>query len=511
MIYHRQDKTDAYFANHMITHNEIIRLIFGFKLRYLRLQHDMSYQELSNHTGLSVSYLNDIEKGKRYPKPDKINALAEAFQVDYNYMVATNASKRLQPIIDLLNSKFFKLFPLEEFGIKTEKLLELFTNTPDKVTSFISTIFKIARNYQVGEDQFYKEALRSYQDMHNNYFPELEEAVKDFRKQHKVKGTVPYTIDFLESKLSSYGVTIKRNSLENQEVLSSIRSYFDVVSETLFLQSGLTKAQEIFIIARELGFHFLELNIRPYENAILEVDSFEKLLNNYKASHFAAALLMEEQELINDVKLLARENQWDGTLLSKLIDKYQVTPETFMQRLTNILPHHFGIEDLFFLRLTGDKDLKTYKMTKDLHLSQLHNPYNNELNENYCHRWLSITALRALRLKKFKKKEPKIIIDAQVSKYWQTDNQYLCLTIAKPSQRVEENGVSVTIGMLVNEKLKSTFFFLSDPKMKVREVHTTCERCGIQDCEARVSPPLVIEKEAERKELLDNLKKLTGE
>lgn len=78
----------------MLKEEKIIRLIFGFKTRYLRLQKGYSYQELSKKTGLSTSYLNDIEKGKRYPKPDKISTLADAFEVDYNYMVATNASKK---------------------------------------------------------------------------------------------------------------------------------------------------------------------------------------------------------------------------------------------------------------------------------------------------------------------------------------------------------------------------------------------------------------------------------
>ena len=108
-------------------------------------------------------------------------------------MVSTNASKKLQPIIDLLTSKFFKLFPLEDFGISLEKLVELFTQTPDRVNAFISTIFKIARNYQVGEEQFYLEALRSYQDMHNNYFPELEEATEQFKEEYSIKGTLPFT------------------------------------------------------------------------------------------------------------------------------------------------------------------------------------------------------------------------------------------------------------------------------------------------------------------------------
>ncbi|MFT4568613.1 MAG: transcriptional regulator with XRE-family HTH domain, partial [Saprospiraceae bacterium] len=191
-----------YQLDTMLSENQVIKLIFGFKVRYLRQQAQYSYQQLADKTGLSTSYLNDIEKGKRYPKPDKIKKLAVALHVDYNYMVATNASKKLQPIIELLNSKFFKLFPLEKFGISLEKLLELFTQTPDKVNAFISTIFKIARNYQVDETQFYKEALRSYQDMHNNYFVDLEDAARSFKQEYSIKGTLPFTKAFLEDQLS---------------------------------------------------------------------------------------------------------------------------------------------------------------------------------------------------------------------------------------------------------------------------------------------------------------------
>ncbi|MFT6865701.1 MAG: transcriptional regulator with XRE-family HTH domain, partial [Cyclobacteriaceae bacterium] len=62
----------------MISDNDLVKLILGFKIKHLRLQKKVSYQELSQATGLSVSYLNDIEKGKKYPKPDKIRVLAQA-------------------------------------------------------------------------------------------------------------------------------------------------------------------------------------------------------------------------------------------------------------------------------------------------------------------------------------------------------------------------------------------------------------------------------------------------
>jgi len=69
------------------------------------------------------------------------------------------------------------------------------------------------------------------------------------------------------------------------------------------------------------------------------------------------------------------------------------------------------------------------------------------------------------------KKNP-IIVDAQVSKYWNTDKEYLCISLAKPGFSDPNIGVSVTLGLLVTPKLKSIFHFISDPNLKYKEVHT---------------------------------------
>lgn len=493
----------------MVSDEQIIRLIFGFKIKHLRQQKEFSYQQLSSLTGLSTSYLNDIEKGKRYPKPNKITSLAGALGVDYNYLVATNASKKLQPIIDLLSSKVFRLFPLEDFGISLEKVLEIFTQTPDKVNAFISTIFKLARNYQVDEKQFYLEALRSYQAMHNNHFYDLEMAAQSFKSEFSIEKVKVFTANFLEEQLLEiYDISIDRKKLKKDPSLNHIRSYFNKESKTLFLQSALSDPQESFLIAREIGFQYLNLKERPYETTISQIDSFEILLNNYKASHFASALIMDGTELANDIRLFARENNWKPKTLLNLLKKYNVTPETFMQRLTNILPHHFGLEDLFFIRLTGNDSLQKFKMNKDLHLSQLHSPYNNELNEHYCNRWVSITTIKEFRFTDKDQSSTSVIADAQVSKYWNTDKEYLCISMAKQGYRSPKEGVSVTIGLLVTPHLKSIFHFLSDPKLKHNEVHTTCERCGIVNCEARAMSPIILEKTQEKLAILESLRAL---
>ena len=43
---------------------ENIRLIFGLKIKQLRNDKKLSLQELAQRSNLSVSYLNEIEKGE---------------------------------------------------------------------------------------------------------------------------------------------------------------------------------------------------------------------------------------------------------------------------------------------------------------------------------------------------------------------------------------------------------------------------------------------------------------
>ncbi|MEO1628357.1 MAG: helix-turn-helix domain-containing protein [Bacteroidota bacterium] len=485
----------------MLTDNQIIRFILAFKVRSLRLEKGFSYQNLSDATGLSTSYLSDIEKGKRYPKPDKINQLAKALDVDYNYLVGTNTSKKLKPVIDLITSNFFKLFPLKEFGINMEMVVELFSQTPDRVNAFISTFFKIARNYQIDEQEFHLEALRSYQNLHNNHFPELENAAAAFKTEFSIDPAQPLSPEFLEEQLLElYDIQINRTALSSNQSLLKLRSFYNPTSKTLYLAQNLSAPQESFLIARELGFHFLKLKKRPYETTIIDIKSFEVLWNNYKASHFAAALLMDAQSLSQDLLSIFRQNTWNPTSLIDLLDKYNVSTEMLLQRLTNILPHHFGLEDLFFIKLEGDSDLKRLRMSKDLHLSQLHNPYNNLLEEHFCRRWVACKSIQD----RVKEDSPSVIANVQISDFWESDKSYLCFSLASKST----SSKSVTLGLLINEKLRSIIYFLNDPKVLKRTVNTTCQRCAVPNCQERVSEPVFIIQEEKRKQMIRELNEL---
>jgi transcriptional regulator with XRE-family HTH domain len=485
----------------MLTDNDNVRLIFGLKVRALRQEKGFSYQQLAEKTGMSLSYVHDIETGKKFPKADKILSLAKVLGVDYDYLVSLRASKKLQPIIDLINSDFINAIPWEHFGLTPAALLDLFSNTPDKVTAFISTLLKISRSYQLSKESFYNAALRSYQDLQDNYFEEIEDAVRRFRKEYKWKEVLPAEITTLESALQKMNVSINHKRMNGMEALKELRSYYSAANKTLFINKAFSPAQEKFLMAREIAFHYLSITDRPYETIIQHSDSFDMLLNNFKASYFAVALLMPEENFTEDVKRIVMQPKWNDKAWLDLCTKYDVTPEMMMQRLTNVLPNHFSIDHLFFLRVAGNPVKNEFEITKELHLSQLHNPYANATHETYCHRWISINSIKHIAEQVAKKKYKHPIVEAQISQYWQTHNRYLCISIAKPSGKGSDEIVSVTIGLMIDQKLMQTMPFVNDTSIPVKTVHTTCERCGIMDCKDRAAPPVEVLKEQQQERI----------
>lgn len=164
--------------------------------------------------------------------------------------------------------------------------------------------------------------------------------------------------------------------------------------------------------------------------------------------------------------------------------KYSESPETIYQRLTNLLPKHFGINDLFFLRLNYKKGSNSFQLTKELHLNQQQSPHANENHEHYCRRWVSVRILQ-----EFEKGEFKHLMGSQISVYPFHDNKSYYVVSSATEDPFHENQLrSVSIGLLT-DSIKNKVKFLNDPHIPVREVGVTCENCGIMECESRVAPP----------------------
>jgi XRE family transcriptional regulator, fatty acid utilization regulator len=474
-----------------------LKLIMGMKLRQLRDEKGMSLAELAQATGISISYLNEIEKGKKLPKPEKISVLANTLEVSFDWLVSMKMTKKLAPIAEILQSKIMKEVLLDVFGIDKSQLLDLMAKVPLKLNAFLNTIIEISRNYGMRVENFYFSALRSYQEMHENYFDEIEESVDDFTKIHTIDTTRAVEWESLRDILErAYHCKVEVDGLSNQPELKELRSvYLPGTNPRLLLNVNLNRTQKTFILAREIGFQFLNLTERPFTTSWVEFESFEQVLNNFKASYFACALMLNRDVLIKRVSALLNSKAFNHHDWIALLSSFNVSPEILAHRLTNLLPRYFGIQELFFLRFSQKTGTDHFELTKEMHLAGLHNPHANMMHEHYCRRWISINILKNLssQLKKGTYSQP--LCYAQRSRYFGNEKEYLILSFGKPALEGTGANHSLSIGLLLTSHLKKKVQFWNDPAIPIRMVGETCQRCPASDCVERVAEPLVLMKE----------------
>jgi transcriptional regulator with XRE-family HTH domain/Zn-dependent peptidase ImmA (M78 family) len=478
-------------------------------MRQLRLDKKLSVSELANKAGLSVSYVTEIEKGRKYPKADKISALAAAMDVDYDTLVSLKLSKKLEPISDLLRSKFLTEIPLELFGIDPSDLLELLAEAPAKVSAMIRTFMDIALSYNMSVERLYQTMLRSYQEMHDNYFPEIESDADRFLVAFARQGqTVGETL--LTNLLKTqYGTKIDTFDPLARPDLMSLRSVYRPESATLFLNAALSSEQRVFILAREVGFQFLALKNRPYTYSWVEAESFEQILNNYKASYFAGAILIRRDALIEKITTLFAQESWDNDRFLALIHEFGSTPERFFYRLSNILPSHFGIDQLFFYRFNHTAGQTTFQLTKEMHLSRQQGP-RRIADEHFCRRWIALTILQELSFLQQNKGLDETLCRAQLSEYADSGLQYLIISVAHPFQAATQQNMSVSMCFAMNDTLKSKVKFLqtNPASAPFRIVNDACERCSLFDCRERVAAPTVLQKKRQFASMKQAMEKL---
>ncbi|HCC94205.1 MAG TPA: DNA-binding protein, partial [Flavobacteriaceae bacterium] len=279
--------------------------------------------------------------------------------------------------------------------------------------------------------------------------------------------------------------------------LAKLRSIFIKEKKLLYININSDNDQKRFILAKELGYNYLDLKERLYTFSWASFDNFDQLLNNLYASYFAGALLLPEEKLLKDMQNLFAIEHHDLSKFQEILGKYTESPETVYQRMTNLLPKHFNIRDLFFLRLSAKVGSNSYKLTKELHLNQQQSPQANETDEHYCRRWVSLNVLKELE----KHQDDHHEISAQISLYPFNNNQKYYVISSATKDPFNPNYLrSVTIGVLYKSAQRKVKF-MNDPSIPVKEVAVTCENCGMKDCAERVAEPIRFEKDIRNKRL----------
>jgi XRE family transcriptional regulator, fatty acid utilization regulator len=469
---------------------ENLRFMLGMKLKQLRKDKALSLKELAEKTNLSISYLSEIEAAKKYPKPQKLIEIAAALGVSFDDMISMKVDRTLDPLAGILNSDVLKEFPFEFFGITPREILELVGDSPKEAAALVRTLLEIGRSYDMRVEQFLFAALRSYQKMHGNYFEDIETAAQQYAADYKIKiqPTIPMqTLAHIIRK--EYGYIIDETSLIHYPELKRFRAiYHEGPPPRLILNPKLYPSQKAFLIAREIGYRCLGLKEHTATASWLKIESFEQVLNNFKASYFAGALLMNQKLLHGDLIRFFSNKRWNGKSLLSIIRRYNATPEMFFYRLSQLIPKLFKLDEMFYLRFNNKAGTDVYDLTKELNMSRVMAPHGIGLNEHYCRRWISIRLLKALAMKKV---QDQILVSAQRSYFIDAKAEFFVITLGRPLVLTEDTNSSIAIGFLMNDALKENIRFWDDTSIERMDVNETCERCRLTraECSDRDAPP----------------------
>ncbi|MBF0207978.1 MAG: helix-turn-helix transcriptional regulator, partial [Oligoflexia bacterium] len=284
----------------MLLDQETLRLIFGLKLKQFRQEKALSLKELANISGLSASYINEIEKGKKYPKNDKIMLLANSLGVAYDDLISVKLNKELKHLTKILENNLLKNLPFELFGIPAQGLLELITNEPNKFKILVGTLVELARSFNLRVKDFLFASLRAYVELKNNYFEEIEEKVQDFLEKYQWSPLDQGAdVGFLAGILKQeYNYDIQEVDFKVYKQLGDLKHI--IIPSTkrgqrkfkFLLNQNLSYREKSFIYAKEIGHNFLDQGERSNTSIWLNLDSYEQLYNNFKASYFASALFI---------------------------------------------------------------------------------------------------------------------------------------------------------------------------------------------------------------------------
>jgi transcriptional regulator with XRE-family HTH domain len=509
----------------MKTNGENLRMILGIKLKQLRTEKNLSLKEVSEKTDLSISYLSEIEKGKKYPKPEKIITLAQALGTSFDELVTLKVDESLDPLTTILNSPMLREFPFELFGIEQQDIMDLFSVSPAKAGALLKTLLEIIRGYDMSVEQFILAALRSYQKLHRNYFEDLEEAADRFIQDMQWKPKIPMPTEALrKALLTRYNYVIDEETINRYPELQKFRTIYapakisrysaEHPKPRLLLNKDLIDRQKAFIYGRELGYNYLQLQERALTSSWLKVESFEQVLNNFKASYFSGALLMNRHSMVKDIAKFFQKKSWDPTSIVAMMDKYAVTPEMLFYRMTELIPKFFGLEEMHFLRFSHRTSDGNMKLTKFLNMSQVFAPYGLNLNEHYCRRWLPIAILKREQSGLAERDPTTPLVVAQRPYFVESDAEYFVLTVARRFALKPLFHSSVSIGFLMNDAFKEAVKFWNDPSVEKISVNETCERCGLREdvCQERVAPPFLYMKNQRQRAREERLQRiLAGE
>ena len=453
----------------------------GSKIRKERRLKGLSQSELSKNLGISASYLNLLESGRRTITVPLLIKIGNELSLSLKDLTLEGNKRILSDVMEVLSNEIF-----DDLDITNLETTEFIGNNPNiaKALLILNDSYKSLRDdmqtrlekmdvesaiKEKKSSRLPVEIVSDFLQENKNYFDSLEKKSEELRDRIGLRfgpGIGSTEIKFTSYLKNQHNVDVK--IVPPEEDQKSIKK-FDSNKNILFLSEMLTYTARNFHLAYQIAFlnghDLIEKIIK--ENKLYSEDVIS-LLKISLLNYFAAALIMPYDDFLKS----AKKYKYDVEIL---MHHYAASFEQITHRLTNLqrpenegVPFHFLKTDI-----AGN-------VSKRFSLSGIHIPRHG----GSCPRWNVYIAFLGPSK-----------IHPQISRM-PDGKVYFCIARAF-EKGIEKHGmprsfVSIGLGCDIQYAKELTYSEGMDLSNKSLEtpIGVSCRICPRIDCQQRAFPPI---------------------
>ena len=447
----------------------------GPKIKSFRRQLGLQANKLAEQIGISPSYLNLIESGKRKIDGDLLLKVCEELKIELSDLTNKSDLNLVNDISELLDDQLFE--DLDILGPEVKDLV----NTNPKIAR---ALIKLGDNYKQKDNEiinkvetlsgkiidsrktsFPGEVISDFLQDKQNYFPKLEEFANKIFEKVQVNNRTRYIAlcDFLNSE---YSIKVKDVIPEEDKPFSKI---FNKNKKELLLSDYNSLETKKLHAAAQIAQEGAEEEINSYLSEFkFPSDEAKRLTKIALLNYCGAAILMPYKLFHSECKKL----KYDLELLQ---NTFATSFEQVAHRVTCLQDPKLPGIPFHMLRVDIAGNI-----SKRFSLSGIEIPRYG----GACPRWNVYSAFTRPG-----------VIQAAVSKMT-NGKKYVCIarTVEKGVGRYGKKKSMLSIGLGCEAKYAKDFVYtenlnLNDKKTEI-PIGVSCRTCDRLDCSQRAFPPL---------------------
>jgi len=452
-----------------------IDLRIGPKIKAFRRKLGIQANKLADQLGISPSYLNLIEGGKRKIDGDLLLKVCQELKIELSDLAVKSDLNLENNISELLDDQLFEDLDILGPEIKdlvntnpkiARALIKLGDNFKQKDHDIVNRVENLSgKIIDSRKAAFPGEVVSDFLQENKNYFPKLEDFSNSVFEKVQVNNRATYIAlcDFLKKE---YGILVKDVLPEEGKPFSKI---FNKNKRELLLSDYVALETKKLYVSSQIAHEGAIKDINEYLSKFSFPSEESKKLTKVALLNYCGAAILMPYKLFHTECM---KNKYDLELLQ---NTFATTFEQIAHRVTCLQdPKLLGIP-FHFLRVDIAGNI-----SKRFSLSGIEIPRYG----GACPRWNVYSAFTRPG-----------VIQAAVSKM-SNGEKYVCIakTVEKGVGRFGEAKSILSIGLGCEAKYAKDFVYTENLNINEKKteipIGVSCRTCDRLDCSQRAFPPL---------------------